>query len=82
MVRVTEVVALEVPDCPGGLLALLEVIEQARVNVEYVYAFTAKLDNQGLMLFRFDNPDAAIRALQANQINIVGTVELFKRMGS
>jgi hypothetical protein len=71
-----------VPDCPGGLLALLEVIEQARVNVEYVYAFTAKLDNQGLMLFRFDNPDAAIRALQANQINIVGTVELFKRMGS
>jgi hypothetical protein len=34
------------------------------------------------MLFRFDNPDAAIRALQANQINIVGTVGLFKRMGT
>jgi hypothetical protein len=82
VVRVTEVVALEVPDRPGGLLALLEVIEQARVNVEYVYAFTAKQDNQGLMLFRFDNPDAAIRALQANQINIVGTVGLFKRMGT
>jgi hypothetical protein len=82
VVRVTEVVPLQVPDCPGGLLALLEIIEQARVNVEYVYAFAAKLDNQGLMLFRFDNPDAAIRALQAKKVNLLTTGELLKRMGS
>jgi hypothetical protein len=82
VVRVTEVVALQVPDRPGGLLALLEIIEQARVNVEYVYAFTAKQENQGLMLFRFDNPDAAIRALQANRISVVSTVDLFKSMES
>ena len=81
VVRVTEVVALQVPDRPGGLLALLEVIEQARVNVEYVYAFAGKQDNQGLMLFRFDNPDAAIRALQANKFNVLGTAELLQRMG-
>jgi hypothetical protein len=33
------------------------------------------------MLFRFNNPDAAIRALQADKVNIVGTVELFQRLG-
>jgi hypothetical protein len=81
VVRVTEVVALQVPDRPGGLLALLEIVEQARVNVEYVYAFTGKQDNQGLMLFRFDNPDAAIRALQANKISVISTAELFQRLG-
>jgi hypothetical protein len=81
VVKLTEVVALEVPDAPGGLAALLEIVERARINVEYVYAFTAKHDGKGLMLFRFNNPDAAIRALQADKVNIVGTVELFKRLG-
>jgi hypothetical protein len=82
VVKLTEVVAIEVPDAPGGLAALLEIVERARVNVEYVYAFTAKQDAKGLMLFRFNNPDAAIRALQADKVNIVGTVELFQRLGS
>src|SRR5512135_2638248 len=40
VVKLTEVVAIEVPDVPGGLAALLEIVERARVNVEYVYAFT------------------------------------------
>jgi hypothetical protein len=81
VVKLTEVVAIEVPDVPGGLAALLDIIERARVNVEYVYAFTAKQDGKGLMLFRFNNPDAAIRALQADKVNILGTVELFRRLG-
>jgi hypothetical protein len=81
VVKLTEVVALEVPDAPGGLAALLEIVERARINVEYVYAFTAKQEGKGLMLFRFNNPDAAIRALQADKVNIVGTVELFQRLG-
>ncbi len=82
VVKLTEVVAIEVPDAPGGLAALLEIVERARVNVEYVYAFTAKQEGKGLMLFRFNNPDAAIRALQADKVNIVGTVELFQRLGN
>lgn len=81
-VKVTEVVALEVPDRPGGLGELLEIIEQAAINVEYVYAFTAKQDGRGLMLFRFDDPTAAITALQARQINVLGALELFRRLST
>lgn len=79
-VNVCDVVALEVPDRPGGLAEMLEVLERAAVNVEYVYAFTAKQDAKGLMLFRFDNPAAAIAALTATGVNVVGTVELFQRL--
>lgn len=82
VVKITEVVALEVPDRPGGLAQMLEVIEKAGVNVEYMYAFTVKQDGKGLLAFRFDSPDAAISALQSSQINVVGTVELFKRLGN
>src|SRR5512136_831771 len=42
VVKVTEVVALEVPDRPGGLADLLELVERAGINVEYMYAFTVK----------------------------------------
>jgi hypothetical protein len=80
VVKVTEVVALEADDRPGALAELLEVVERAGVNVEYTYAFTSKHRNKGLLLFRFSDPDAAIKALQAENINVVGTVELSKRM--
>jgi hypothetical protein len=82
VVKLTEVVALEVPDRPGGLGDLLQVVEAAGVNVEYMYAFTAKQDGQGLMLFRFNDPAAAVKALQSHQVNVVGTVELFRRLGN
>lgn len=80
VVKVTDVVALEIPDRPGGLAGILEVIEQAGVNVEYMYAFTAKQEGQGLMLFRFDQPQAALDALKAGGMCAVSTADLFKRL--
>jgi len=80
VVKVNDVVALEVPDRPGGLADLLEVLERARVNVEYMYAFTAKADGRGLMLFRFDNADVALAQLQASSYRSVNMAELFKRL--
>ncbi len=79
-VKVNDVVAVEVPDRPGGLAEVLEIIEGAHVNVEYMYAFTAKSEGKGIMLFRFDKPELAIARLQAGKINPVSTAELFKRL--
>jgi hypothetical protein len=82
VVKLTEIVALEVPDRPGGLVDLLEVIERAKVNVEYMYAFVVRQGGRGLLAFRFDHPDAAIRALQKHKVNVVGNLELVDRLGS
>jgi hypothetical protein len=80
LVKVTDVLAIEVPDRPGGLAAVLEILEQAGINLEYMYAFTLKRESLGLLLFRFDDPDKAIRVLQKHKINVVGSAELFKRL--
>jgi hypothetical protein len=80
VVKVNDVVAVEVPDRPGGLAEVLEVLEQAQVNVEYMYAFTAKQEGKGLMLLRFDKPEVALARLQASNFNAVNTAELFKRL--
>jgi hypothetical protein len=76
-VRVTEVVAVEVPDRPGGLNDVLRVIEQAGINVEYMYAFAEKRDGRAVLIFRFEDADAAVAALQSSDISMSDAIELF-----
>jgi hypothetical protein len=80
VVNVTEVVAVEVPDRPGGLVELLEVLRSTGTNIEYMYAFTFGRGDTAVLIFRFDNPDAAIERLQAAGVNLVGSSELYKRI--
>ena len=79
VVKVTEVLALEVADRPGGLAQILELVDRAGLNIEYMYAFAEKRGDRALLIFRFTDPDAALQVLQAGGINLIGTVELFSR---
>jgi hypothetical protein len=81
VVSVTEVVATEVDDRPGGLAEILEIIEESKTNIEYMYAFTFRRGNKAILVFRFDDPDAAIRLLQSRGRNVLGPVELYEREG-
>jgi len=67
----TEVVAVEVPDCPGGLSSILQVLDSANVNVEYMYAFVERSAGNAVIIFRFDDVDQAIEVLQANNITVL-----------
>ena len=80
VVSVTEVLAVEVLDRPGGLVELLGLFEQARINVEYMYAFTSRLGNRAVLVFRFDDLDAAISALTRAGINPVSPINLYDRL--
>jgi len=79
VVKVTEVVATEVADRPGGLAEILGPIEEAGINIEYMYAFTSRSGDKAVLVFRFDDPDAAIGVLQDKAINVIGSVELYER---
>ena len=79
VVKVTEVVAIEVADRPGGLAEVLEVIEREQINIEYMYAFTFRLGDKAMLVFRFDDPDAAIQLPQAKGINVIASVDLYGR---
>ena len=76
VVNVTEVVAVEVPDRPGGLAGLLAVFEKTGLNIEYMYAFTFGRGDTAVLIFRFDDPDGAIERLQSSGVNIIGSTEL------
>ena len=80
VVKVTDMVAVEVADKPGGLSRILDVLEKARVNVEFMYACTEKHEGKAVMIFRFDDPDSAILILQKRRINVIGNADLLKHL--
>lgn len=80
VVNVTDVIATQVCDQPGGLYDILAVIDQSQINIEYMYAFTAREGDCALLVFRFDDPDKAIEWLQQNHIGVVKQADLFSRI--
>ena len=74
-VSATEVLAIEVPDRPGGLADLLRLLEQSKVNVEYMYAFTATIGTRAVLVFRFEDPDAALAVLTEGGVNVLSQVQ-------
>lgn len=63
-VEKTRVVAIEVPDKPGGLAKILDTIKDEGINVEYMYAFVQKSGQNAIVIFRFDEIEKAITVLQ------------------
>jgi hypothetical protein len=80
LVNVTEVVAVEVADAPGGLGDLLEVFDDTEVNIEYMYAFTFGPQGRAALIFRFDQPDAAVALLRSAGLNVLEDVEVYHRI--
>lgn len=72
----TNVIAVEVPDKVGGLASVLKIIENAELNVEYMYAFVNKSDENAVMIFRFEEIEEAIQVLQDNGIVILSGAEI------
>jgi hypothetical protein len=75
-VGMTNVVAVEVADRPGGLSGVLAVLNQVEINVEYMYAFVEKSGQNAVIIFRFDDADTAIEVLQNAGIKILSGDEV------
>lgn len=67
----TKVVAVEVPDKPGGLNSVLKIVSSKEINVEYMYAYIRQDTAQAVMIFRFDKIDLAIEVLKQNSFTIM-----------
>jgi hypothetical protein len=79
VVKMTEVLAVEVPDRPGGLADVLGALDGTGINIEYMYAFPYLRGGKAILIFRFTDLDAAIAQLQASGINLVTSEEILKK---
>lgn len=74
----TEVIAVEVPDEPGGLAGVLVPLYDANVNIEYIYCFVEKSGKSAMVVFRVEQIDEAIRAIQGGGYKVMREEEVYR----
>jgi hypothetical protein len=72
----TEVVAVEMPDKPGGLASIVDLVTKNKLNIEYLYAFVGSHGQNAVVVFRFDEVEGAIAALRQGGARILTAEEL------
>ena len=74
----TEVVAVQIPDEPGGLARILEVLGREGINVEYLYGFVERPGQQAILIFRFEDNEKAIQILQKESVRLLEGDALYR----
>jgi hypothetical protein len=84
VVNVTDVLAIDVPDRPGGLASVLEAFDRAGLGIEYMYALAAARERgkYATLVFRLDDPDRAAKVLGPAGVRLLSSEELFQRAGA
>ena len=73
---VSSVLAVAIPDVPGGLWQVLDILGQEKINVEYMYAFLGGKKESAYMIFKVEGHHQAAAALTAKGIRLVDQEEL------
>ena len=76
-VNTTDVLAVEVSDCPGGLHQVLEILNHNNISIEYLYSFVRRPSQSALILFKVEDTDSTIKVLKDNNINVLSCQEVY-----
>ena len=74
--NVREVIAVCVPDRPGGMAEVMQVLDQSGANIEYSYAFAFHKGEKAVLVFRFGDNAKAESALKAAGYTTLGEEEI------
>ena len=70
-VRLTDVIAIEISDTPGGFASALNVLKDRDVEIEYAYAFISRDEGRACVILRVDDNDKAIKLFGENGVKIL-----------
>lgn len=76
-VSLTEVIAVAVSNQPGGLSKVLHCLADAKIAVEYMYAFISQKTDTAYVILRVQENQAAISALGKSGITIIPGKEIY-----
>jgi hypothetical protein len=72
-VKETEVLAIEVPDHPGGLQAVLKPLKAADINVLYLYTYLGRGESgQPIVIVGVNKTAEAVEVLKKNWVHTFG----------
>ena len=78
LIKITEVVGVKIGDAPGKLSEALAVLDNSKINMEYLYAFMARTEKHAYVVLRVENNDAAESALTEAGFHLVTEADIKK----
>ena len=76
-VSTTEVIAVLVPDQPGGLAEVLRVFKEQLIDIEYMYAFISTFKGQAIVILKIDDALRAVNILTEHQVEMIQAQEFY-----
>ena len=77
----TKVIAVKMNDEAGSLKKILNILENARINVEYVYAFTSAIAGSAYVVLRINDLDVAESVLMGHGIEMLSDEDMKDMLG-
>ena len=78
LIKVTDVVGVKIGDQPGKLSKALEVLDEAKINMEYLYAFMARTEKHAYVVLRVADNGAAEKALENAGFHMITDADVDK----
>ena len=72
--KLATILAVEVPDRPGGLADVMEIFRNEHVNIEYLYASLEKNKDSAVVIFKPKDCDHSLEIVRAKGLTIVDSL--------
>ena len=76
LIKMTDVVGVKIGDQPGKLSKALEVLDEADINMEYLYAFMARTEKHAYVVLRVEDNEIAESALEAAGFHLITNADI------
>ena len=78
IVKESEVIVIAVPDKPNGLNSTLAILDDANINLEYIYAFVSSQPDEAIVAIKVEDPEKANEVFEKNNAKILKKEDLEK----
>ncbi len=76
VVSINQVIGIEVQDIVGGLAKVLRILDDAQVNIEYMYDFLAIKEDKAYIIIRVENNVKTTEILTHNGIRCISNDDI------
>jgi hypothetical protein len=78
LIKITEVVGVKIGDAPGKLSYVLRTLDDAGINLEYLYAFMARTQKHAYVVLRVENNAQTEAVLESAGLHIITDADVNK----
>ena len=78
LIKITDVVGVKIGDAPGKLSAALKVLDENKINMEYLYAFMARTEKHAYVVIRVEDNEMAETVLENAGFHIITSADIDK----